>query len=278
MTQLQSFDLGPRNLVRFSAIILLVFVFGQSVFGDEATRRAQEELRKRNLYFGDVNGQMNPELTNALKKFQARKGFEVSGQIDKDTASSLNIPQSPAEVAASTTWPDVPILKSDAARELPEPERVALEQQAEASGGANSTAIAAPAESPTSSQNLKPEEITKFVKDYLRDAETDDVDLQLGYFAFPVDYFDHGKVGRDFVAKDTRNYVRRWPQRKYMLTGPVKFLASSRPDDTRLEFVIAFSVGDIKHAVHGKTKNYWTVTFHGENLKIVAVREQRLHD
>ncbi len=32
------------------------------LFADEITRRAEEELRKRNLYFGDVDGQMNSEL------------------------------------------------------------------------------------------------------------------------------------------------------------------------------------------------------------------------
>jgi hypothetical protein len=268
--------------VRFTTVIALLFAitqfFGASAVGDEATRRAQEELRKRNLYFGDVNGQMNPELASALKKFQARKGFEVSGRIDRDTASSLNIPQSQAQADASASWPDLPILKSDAARELPEPERVALEHRAEEIVDPPVTSIAPPAESPAGSQNLRPEAITKFVQDYLRDAETDDVDLQLGYYAFPVDYFDHGKVGHDFVAKDTRNYVKRWPQRKYSLIGAVTFFASSKPDETQLEFVISFQVGDKKHAVHGKTRNYWTIGVFGENLKIVAVREQRLHD
>src|SRR5205085_6526047 len=56
--------------------ILLVTVV--QLFADEATRRAQEELRKRNLYFGDINGQSNPEFTEALKDYQMRKGFNAN--------------------------------------------------------------------------------------------------------------------------------------------------------------------------------------------------------
>src|SRR5688572_24261344 len=98
------------------------------VRADEQIRQAQEELRKRNLYFGNVDGKECPELVGALKRYQARKGFAVSGRVDAETASSLHI-QATADSAGSL--PDVPVLRSDAARELPPSERVALEQAAE---------------------------------------------------------------------------------------------------------------------------------------------------
>ena len=34
---------------------------------DETTRQIQEELRKRNLYFGNIDGQSSPVLIDALK-------------------------------------------------------------------------------------------------------------------------------------------------------------------------------------------------------------------
>lgn len=252
------------------AVLLALCVTG---YGDEPTRRAQEELRKRNLYFGDVDGRMNSELAGALKKFQKRKGFAVTGRVDNETCGSLKIPIGVSDQATAQSWPDLPILKSDVARDLPEPERIALEQKAEE----NSGGPAGPAESPSAAQDLKPAEVTKFVEDYLRDAETDNVDLQVNYYSFPVEYFDHGRVSRDFVTKDTRAYVKRWPKRKYQVLGPVEFFAGSKDDETKVEFTIEFTVENPKHVVRGKTKNFWTI-IRGENLRIVAVKEQRLHE
>jgi hypothetical protein len=246
------------------------------VRADEVTRRAQEELRKRNLYFGDVNGQMNSEFASALKKYQARKGFAETGQIDEETSRSLNIPYRALAKEPATVWPDVPVLKSDVARQLPSAERRALEQKAE-EPVASPLGPPPPAEGPSAVQETKAEEITKFVQTYLRDAETDDVDLQVGYYDFPIDYFDHGRVGRDFVFKDTHDYVKRWPQRKYTLLGPVKSSGSKKEDETQVEFTIAFSVAAEKRAVRGKTRNFWTIKRAG-NFRIIAIREQRLHE
>jgi hypothetical protein len=252
----------------------LFAILAPSLRSDEPTRRAQEELRKRNLYFGDVDGTMKPELVDALKRYQTRKGFEATGGLDEETANSLNIPLAISTDSPARNWPDVPVLKSDAARNLPESERMALQQNTEA----NPETSATPSAPPTVAVGVQPEDLTKLVQDYLRDAQTDNVDLQAGYYAYPVDYFDHGRVGRDFVAKDTRNYVKRWPQRQYTLTEPVKVFTSEKRGETQLEFTIAFEVRNKKHAVRGKTKNFWTLQSEGKNLKIVAVREQRLHE
>src|SRR4051812_48414626 len=113
--------------------ILLVTTL--QLFGDEATRRAQEELRKRNLYFGDINGQTNPELTDSIKRFQTRKGFSPTGGLDEETARSLKI-----EIAASKKGeplPDLPVLKSDTARELAGPDQAALQSDVETDPGSS---------------------------------------------------------------------------------------------------------------------------------------------
>jgi hypothetical protein len=259
---------------------LLLFVgmglmISAPLFADEITRRAEEELRKRNLYFGDVDGQMNSELRSALKRYQARKGFEVTGEIDQETASSLSITSVVSAPASEKRWPDLPVLKSDAARELPEHERRVLTQKAEKTPDFSNPA--APAESPDAGQDLRPEEVTKLVESYLRDAETEDVGAQVAYYAYPVEYFDHGAVSRAFVTKDTRNYVKRWPRRKYTLTQPVKFFAAEKKSETRVEFIIAFNVKNETHSVTGKTRNFWTIKPENGALKIVSIREERLH-
>ena len=236
---------------------------------DEKIRQAQEELRKRNLYFGNVDGQESPELAAALKRYQTRKGFAVTGSVDDETATSLHIL---AAAAPAAGLPDLPVLRSDTARELTAQQRVALERAADES---IEPSPFPPAEPPSPGQDLTPERVNKFVADYLREAESNEVAVQVKCFAFPVMYFDHGSVDEQFVLKDVRNYLKRWPQRKYTLTEPVSFFAGEREGETNVVFVIAYDVRNKNHAASGKTKNWWTLRAEDDELKIVAIREQR---
>jgi hypothetical protein len=97
-----------------------------------------------------------------------------------------------------------------------------------------------------------------------------------------VQYFDHGVVPEKFVAQDTGNYVKRWPERKYTLTGPVNFFASGKEGETNIEFTIAFDLRSpartAKNKATGRTRNWWSVRAEGEELKIVAIREERLRE
>jgi hypothetical protein len=246
------------------------------VRADEKIRQAQEELRKRNLYFGNVDGQDSTELSGALKRYQTRKGFAVTGSVDAETAASLHI-----ETTASTqVLPDLPVLRSDSASALPQDKRVALQEK----GGENLDGPpppAPPGESPGLAQNLTPERITKLVQDYLSDAETDDAQAQVKYFAFPVEYFPHGTVDEPFVTKDVSDYVKRWPERKYTLATPVSFFASGN-EETVVEFTIAFNLRSkartTKNVASGHTRNWWTLRPEGDDLKIVSMREQRLRE
>ena len=244
---------------------------------DEEVRQVQEELRKRNLYFGNVDGRNTPELAAALKRYQKRKGFAVSGSIDSETATSLNI----QTTAVAAVLPDVPVLKSDTASALPESQRLALLREAEDKPELTPTAPP-PAESPAPGQELTPERVNKLVADYLRDGETPDIASQLKYYAFPVRYFDHGVVSEKFVADDTRKYLQRWPERKYTLVGPVTFFASATDTETNIEFTIAFELRSdsrtTKNKAAGRTKNWWSVRPEGEDLKIVAIREERVRE
>ena len=263
----------------FTLFVLLSSPLAGLARADETVRQIQEELRKRNLYFGNIDGQSSPVLTDALKRYQARKGFAVTGKVDGDTAISLHVEQT--TVATLAPLPDVPVLKSDTASALPESQRLALEREAEENPDLTPSPPP-PAESPPTGQDLTPERVTKFVHDYLRDGEGADVPKQVNYYAFPVRYFDHGDVSKEFVTKDTSNYVKRWPERKYTLTGPVTFFASENKDETNVEFTIAFELHSrtrsTRNKAVGKTKNWWTLRPTGDDLKIVAIKEARVRE
>ena len=269
-----------RLVMRNLLLLLLLLPFAGQLRAGETERRVQEELRRRNLFFGDVDGQATPELAAALRLYQMHKGFPTTGLIDGNTARSLGIAL-PGDGAvatmasAATKWPDMPVLKSDAARDLPPATRAAIQQKAVENLNAEPSPEI-PAEPPAAAQNLDPETVTNFVQSYLRANETNDLERQLDYYAFPVDYFTHGEVGKAFVTKDNRRYMKRWPERKYELGAPVKFAAGPKPGETVVQFPISFQVRNSHHQVSGKTRNFWTIRPEGDGLKILAIREERL--
>lgn len=266
--------------VSFLVAAAVAFLFQPRAQADEQVRRVQEELRKRNLYFSDVDGRRSPELAGALRRYQTRKGFAATGEIDEETCSSLNLPVTYASSktlgATTTAWPDVPVLRSDAARALPEPQRVALETAA--ADPPSPTPAPPPAEEPPATQNLDPQRVRQFIESYLRAGETADIAAQVNFYAGRVNYFDHGEVDRSFIEKDTRNYCKRWTERKYLLLGAPSFAAGSDEDETLVRFEIAFSVHNKSHSVMGKTSNIVTLKAAGDDLKIVAIREERIRD
>jgi peptidoglycan hydrolase-like protein with peptidoglycan-binding domain len=262
-----------------TSLFCLLLSISSLARADETVRQVQEELRKRNLYFGNIDGQTSPVLVDALKRYQTRKGFTVSGKVDADTATSLHIQAT--TVTATATLPDMPVLKSDIESALPESQRLALQKEAEEKPDLTPSPPP-PAESPAPGQDLTPDRVNKFVQDYLRDAETDNVAAQVKYYAFPVRYFDHGTVPQQFVTDDTGSYVKRWPERKYTLSGPVTFFASGKEGETEVEFTIGFELRNAartaKNRAVGKTKNWWTIRAQGDELKIVAIQEARIRE
>jgi len=262
----------------FYRVCLVLVLSAATVVANEEVRQVQEELRKRNLYFGDINGQATPDLANALKRYQERKGFPATGTIDDLTATSLSVQRVKGAVAGpAATLPDMPILRSDRASQLPDALRIALQKEAEENPDAMPSPPP-PAEQPGVSQDLTPQRVTQLVQDYLRDAQTSDIPAQTRYFAYPVEYFNHGRQETSFVTKDVQDYVKRWPERNYTLLQPVNFVAAEREGETIVEFLIGYQVRRGKYQATGKTKNNWIIRPEGEELKIVAIQEQRVRE
>src|SRR3954468_3977863 len=69
----------------------------EAVFADEQVRKAQEELYKRHLYYGDITGEVSPALTTAITVYQQKKGFSPSGRLDLETCASLGLMKAPVK-------------------------------------------------------------------------------------------------------------------------------------------------------------------------------------
>jgi peptidoglycan hydrolase-like protein with peptidoglycan-binding domain len=58
---------------------------------DDQTQTVQQALKDKGFYFGTVDGEPGPETTAAIRRYQIRQGLEVTGQLDAQTLSSLNL-------------------------------------------------------------------------------------------------------------------------------------------------------------------------------------------
>ena len=66
------------------------------------------------------------------------------------------------------------------------------------------------------------EQIKQFLAEHFRKTERCDCAGVLSDYANSVDYFDHGVVGKDYIARDCSAYVKAWPEITVQLTGAVE--------------------------------------------------------
>jgi peptidoglycan hydrolase-like protein with peptidoglycan-binding domain len=224
------------------------------VSADETTRRVQEELRKRRLYNGDLDGQQSPELGVALKRYQARKGFPESGVADAQTLRSMGI----AEAA------DVPILLSDVAAQSPPPS-TEMPQPTPMSIAGDIT-VPAPSR----------EELRDFMRRYLDAAETENVTDELALYAPRVDYLQHGIVPKTYIRDRLAEYNQLWPQRKYTMDDEITI--SKRGDNTAATARVAYQLANPaqnRQADGAVNHTIVLARLPDSTFEIVGVQEQR---
>jgi hypothetical protein len=74
--------------------LLLAAIFAVAlphIRADELTRKVQEALRTRELYYGEVDGVRNPETSEAVRRFQEKKGIDPTGALDDATLHALGL-------------------------------------------------------------------------------------------------------------------------------------------------------------------------------------------
>jgi peptidoglycan hydrolase-like protein with peptidoglycan-binding domain len=277
-------------------IALLILLSGLALPGaqaraDEQTRRAQEELRKRNLYFGEVDGQAGEEVSSAIRRYQQRKGLAVSGTLTAETLRALNLPTG----GAAVEWPNVAVMRSDSPRAIPPEVKEALEKNAtgepppiaEGEEPAPAEAVPpadpsprAPAESPAPAKEAPPPDLAtamrEYIQSYLRACEEHSPASELEFYGASVDYFDQGNVNHGFIARDVKHFYDRWPERHYdLLDCKVTRIHGADRDVT---FTIAFKYDSEHGRVAGRSANYFTVRADEPRSHIVGMKERRLRN
>jgi hypothetical protein len=242
--------------------LFFVFVFALGFLGsiraDEETRQVQEELRKRHLFFRDIDGRPSQEFAVALKRYQQRQGFAQTGMADDVTLYSLGIgePTSPAE--GRNDLPDVPVLKSDVAMRQPATTRPPAPTLAQ-NAAASSTV-----------------EIRNFVRRYFDACQSANPDDELAFFADRVAYFDHGVVDKPYIRNELAVYGQRWPARKYSFGDSVRVVRKGNTTIAKIR--LAFQVANLEQQrkASGRTDNTLSLAKRGDSLEIVSIKEARV--
>ncbi|HEX4639952.1 MAG TPA: peptidoglycan-binding protein [Chthoniobacterales bacterium] len=247
-------------VLRKSVLVwLLCALLGSSVaLADEETRQVQEELRKRHLFFRDIDGRPSHELALAVKRYQQRMGFAQTGVADDITLYSLGIGEPPSPAEGAGNLPDVPVLKSDAS--VPDTNR-------------------SPPPAPTKAQNagaVAKAEIHDFLRRYFDACQSRNSDDELAFYAERVEYFDHGVVDRPYIKNELAVYDQRWPARKYTLGDSLRVVRTG--NNTVAKIRVSFEVANTEHnrKASGRTDDTFSLAKRGDSLEIVSLKEARV--
>src|SRR5215813_3327867 len=58
---------------------------------DQVVESVQQALKDEGFYYGEINGDMNANLTAAIRRYQIRNGLQVSGELNDETLRSLGL-------------------------------------------------------------------------------------------------------------------------------------------------------------------------------------------
>lgn len=72
-------------------LLLTLLSLATLAYADEQTQEVQQALKDQGFYYGTVDGQPGPETDAAIRRYQIRQGLDVTGKLDAQTLSSLNL-------------------------------------------------------------------------------------------------------------------------------------------------------------------------------------------
>ncbi|MDP9099142.1 MAG: peptidoglycan-binding protein [Verrucomicrobiota bacterium] len=292
-------DISRARLFAVFALLALLFPLPLLRAQDEV-RSVQEELRRRSLYFGNVDGRESAELAEATKRYQRRKGFAATGKPDRETLRSLGLVPRAADEAPpkELNWPAEPVLKSDikidpvaVAKTLSEetgiapasvvPDRV-TRRRGDLTRPPTRTAedpALAPSAGQTSAANspaITPQNLSGFVGEYLAAMGSNDVKRELKFYADKVNYYHNGTIDRRIVEQTLRRYHARWPNRRYTTGAAISYSQNNRPGEITMIFRVRFTLKDGRQTVSGQTDNRFRISAATVDPRITSIEEKRV--
>ncbi len=104
-------------------VLCFAIAFAATLRADDQLRQVQQALKDQGFYYGEVDGEPGTETSAAIRRYQIRNGFEVTGKLNDETLHALHVatPEPPTIVSQtpapaepeSTPTPRPNIVESD---------------------------------------------------------------------------------------------------------------------------------------------------------------------
>jgi hypothetical protein len=258
--------------------LLLSFGAISPVRADDAVRDVQERLKAGGFYFGEINGRYDSATAAGVTRYQIRNGLQITGKLDAQTRYALGLTAEQPKVPTPRFGQDVwrYLRKSDQAAI----NKMIAEQGPAKQKPAKTAAVAprAPAPQPSAAATSSERGLDERLHDYIGAFVLAGLDPQVGaeteFFADRVDYFGEAGVAREKIRRDLQRYNERWPERAFVLAGPLD--VQPVQDRLKVTFPLRYELRN------GSTKAAGTVwktllleKTGSDDFRIVAVNERR---
>src|ERR1700746_2802218 len=97
-----------------TGIAVLIFIGSTMLMhADQLVERVQQALKDQGFYYGEVSGEMNANVTAAIRRYQIRNGLQVSGELNSETLKSLGVGSSASPQPGAKPAPSASTSTSD---------------------------------------------------------------------------------------------------------------------------------------------------------------------
>src|SRR5262245_17019860 len=91
------------------AIVAVIFMGSMMLMrADQLVESVQQALKDEGFYYGEINGDINANLTAAIRRYQIRNGLQVTGELNDETLRSLGIKSSGSSRATTNAASPTP--------------------------------------------------------------------------------------------------------------------------------------------------------------------------
>ena len=288
------------------SLITITLCAAAAVAADDNIRKAQARLKSEGFYFGEVSGTFDNDTSAAITRYQIRKGLQITGQLDHQTATALDVTASAASAKSGTTdsgsWQR--LRKSDRrflerlestklgrkAGQVAAAPSPALNRRASEGASAQSAPAVGPAETidsgaattgPTANVSadgpllvLSRERLRDYVGAFILAGLDPRVGAELEFFADQVNYYNKGRISRDKIRADLQRYNAQWPERRFWLSGEID--VQPQADGIRVTFPLRYQLRNGTRLSAGEIRKSLLLEVVGEDLQIAAVNERKL--
>jgi peptidoglycan hydrolase-like protein with peptidoglycan-binding domain len=246
-------------------VILISLCFFDTVKADPQVAAVQRALKSHVLYLGEVTGEIDDATAAAITRFQARRGLEVTGELNGETLQALGLDVAPPASTATT----------EHSSPRPEPWRALREQDEEFLKQLNS-AQPTQADGQAVQADLL-EQIRDFIAGFVVVGIDENVEAELQFYAPKANYYDSGVVTKDFIRRDIRRYNQKWPRRRYWLVGDIRVLNDPQADPVEVQYRIRYAVKNQQQESTGAAIKTVKLQKTSNGFEITSVRERTLN-